>query len=122
MSSTNGGPSSSSRSSPTALLQARPVQVTASRTFYNDSEDGAVFDCISASALVLTLSKGLNWSKGIVLQLPVSGVNVTIQGDGVNILLNGATTAITKALSSTLRQVTITPRSAPDSYEVTPGS
>jgi hypothetical protein len=122
MPSVNGGPSSSSNFNPTALLQSRPKPLTASRSFFDDNSDGSVYDCITTSAITLTINPGLNWSKGIVVQLPVSGANVTIQGDGTIVQLNGSTSPITKTLSSTLRQITITPRSAPDSYEVTVGT
>ncbi len=119
MASVNGGPSATVSSNPTALLQSRPKVLAASRNYSDDNEDGSVYDCITASNITLTIQKGLNWSKGIVVQLPVSAVTVTIQGDGVSVLLNGATTALTRTISSSQRLISIVPRSAPDSYDVT---
>lgn len=117
MASANGGPATTTTPNPTALLQGRPEVIGASRPFYN-TNDGGVFDVVSASALTLTISPGLNWTKGVVIELPVSAVVVTIQGDGSVVLLNGATAALTRTLSATQRVISIYPRSTPDSYEV----
>lgn len=117
MAATNNGPAVTTTENPTALMQGRPDVISASRQFYNGS-DGKVYDCITASAITLTIPKGLNWSKGVVVELPVSGVTVTIQGDGVAVQINGATASLTRTLSATQRVISIYPRSAPDSFEV----
>jgi hypothetical protein len=105
----------------TVLMQGRPVLLTGNADFTNGDADGHVFDFQSASPVILNVYPGLNWSKGIVVQLPTSAASLTIN-PGQGVTLNGATTPIVKTLSATLRVITITPRSASDSYEVTVGS
>ena len=119
MANSNGGPAVTSRFNVTAVNQSKAVPITASRALYTDSDDGIIFDIISAVALTITIPKGLIWSKGVVLMLPVSGATVTIAGDGAAVLLNGAVTALTRTLSATQRVVSIIPRSVNDSYDVT---
>jgi len=117
MSATNSGPAVTTTENPTILTQGRPKLVTGYRTFYNES-DGSVYDCVSASNFSMLIPNGLNWSKGIVVELPVSAATITILPD-TNVLLNGANSPLTRALSATQRVISIFPRNAPDSYEVT---
>ena len=119
MSSNNGGPAVTSRFNVTALNQCKPVPITSSRALYTDSDDGLMFDIISSAALTITIPKGLIWSKGVVLMLPASGATVTIAGDGIAVLLNGALTSLTRTLSASQRLISIVPRSVSDSYDVT---
>ncbi len=115
MPSVNGGPAVSSNNNFTALLQGRPALVTANLIFSNES-DGHIYDL--TSGVTLSIPKGLNWTKGVVVELPVTGATVTVQGDGNAVLLNGAITSQTRILSTTQRVISIYPRNAPDSYEV----
>lgn len=88
-------------------------QITAAYTF-QPADDGQTFEV--ASALTMTFPVGLNWSQGIIVQIPAAGT-ITFASDGTT-LLNGATSSQTRTITNQ-RLVQVVPRFAQDSYDVT---